>query len=47
MEDGAYEVTPEDLPVWQVYQCSDSGIDLCIAPLRAGQMNDELGVHPD
>ena len=47
MEDGAYEVTPEDLPAWQVYQCSESGIDLCIVPLRAGQMNDELGVHPD
>jgi hypothetical protein len=47
MEDGAYEVTPEDLPAWQVYQCIESGADLCIAPLRAGQMNDELGVHPD
>jgi hypothetical protein len=47
MEDGAYEVTPEDLPAWQVYQCSESGNDLCIARLRAGQMNDELGVHPD
>jgi hypothetical protein len=47
MEDGAYEVAPEDLPAWQVYQCSESGTDLCIAPLRAGQMNDELGVHPD
>jgi hypothetical protein len=47
MEDGSYAVTPEDLPAWQVYQCSESGIDLCITPLRAGQMNDELGVHPD
>ncbi len=47
MEDGAYEVKPEDLPAWQVYQCSESGTDLCIAPLRAGQMNDELGMHPD
>ena len=47
MEDGAYEVKPEDLPAWQVYQCSESGTDFCIAPLRAGQMNDELGVHPD
>jgi len=47
MEDGAYEVKPEDLPAWQVYQCTDSGEDLCITPLRAGQMNDELGLHPD
>ena len=47
MEDGAYEVKPEDLPAWQVYQCSDSGEDLCVAPLHAGQMNDELGLHPD
>ena len=47
MEDGAYEVKPEDLPAWQVYQCSESGTDFCIAPLRAGQMNDELGLHPD
>jgi len=46
-EDGAYEVKPEDLPAWQVYQCSENGTDFCIAPLRAGQMNDELGVHPD
>jgi hypothetical protein len=47
MEDGAYEVQPGDLPAWQVYQCTDSGEDLCITPLRAGQMNDELGLHPD
>ena len=47
MEDGSYEVKPGDLPAWQVYQCSDSGEDLCIAPLRAGQLNDELGIHPD
>ena len=47
MEDGAYEVKPEDLPAWQVYQCTDSGEDLCITPLHAGQMNDELGLHPE
>ena len=47
MEDGAYEIKPEDLPAWQVYQCSDSGEDLCIVPLHAGQMNDELGQHPE
>jgi hypothetical protein len=47
MEDGSYEVKPEDLPAWQVYQCSESGEDLCITPLRAGQLNDEAGEHPD
>jgi len=47
MEDGTYEVKPEDLPAWQVYQCSPSGEDLCIAALRAGQMNDDAGDHPD
>jgi hypothetical protein len=47
MEDGAYEVPPDILPAWQVYQCDEGGEDLCIAPLRAGQMNDELGQHPD
>jgi hypothetical protein len=47
MEDGSYEVKPEDLPAWQVYQCSESGEDLCITALRAGQLNDEAGEHPD
>jgi hypothetical protein len=47
MEDGSYEVKPEDLPAWQVYQCNDAGEDLCIVPLRAGQMNDEAGEHPE
>ncbi|MGA8556767.1 MAG: hypothetical protein WB630_20330 [Candidatus Acidiferrales bacterium] len=46
MEDGTYEVRPEDLPAYQVYQCSLSGKDLCIRPLEAGEMNDRLGVHP-
>jgi hypothetical protein len=40
-------VKPEDLPAWQVYQCNDEGEDLCIVPLRAGQMNDEAGEHPE
>ncbi len=47
MEDGAYEVPPEILPAWQVYQCNENGDDLCIAAVRAGQMNDELGQHPE
>ncbi|HXQ26910.1 MAG TPA: hypothetical protein VN822_10915 [Candidatus Acidoferrales bacterium] len=47
MEQGEYEVQPEDLPVYQVYQCSLSGTDLCIRSLEAGEENDRLGVHPD
>ena len=47
MEDGSYEVQPQDLPAYQVYQCSPDGKRLCIRPLAAGEMNDDLGVHPD
>ncbi len=46
MENGEYTVQPEDLPVYQVYQCSLSGTDLCIRPLAAGEDNDRTGVHP-
>jgi hypothetical protein len=47
MEDGSYDVQPEDLPAYQVYQCSADGKHLCIRPLAAGEMNDDLGIHPD
>jgi hypothetical protein len=47
MENGEYTVQPEDLPLYQVYQCSPRGIDLCIGSLQAGEDNDRLGVHPD
>jgi hypothetical protein len=47
MEEGEYTVQPEDLPVYQVYQCSPSGADVCIRSLQAGEDNDRLGVHPD
>lgn len=46
MEEGDYTVQPQDLPVYQVYQCSMSGTDLCITRLEDGQDNDEMGVHP-
>jgi hypothetical protein len=46
MEEGSYVVQPQDLPVYQVYQCSDRGADLCIMPLEAGEENDNEGVHP-
>jgi hypothetical protein len=46
-EEGHYAVRPEDLPVYQVYQCSAHFADLCIRKLEAGEKNDRLGVHPD
>lgn len=39
-EDGTYEVEDEDLPVYQVNRCDNSGDTLCIRPLAEGEMND-------
>jgi hypothetical protein len=47
MEEGTYVVQPEDLPAYQVYQCSPSGTDLCIRSLKAGEENNRLGVYRD
>jgi hypothetical protein len=47
MENGEYTVQPEDLPAYQVYQCSLRGTELCIRPLVAGEDNDRTGIHPD
>jgi hypothetical protein len=47
MEEGDYTVTDDDLPAYQVYQCTDTGTVLCIRPLEADEDNDRLGVHPD
>ncbi|MGH9770680.1 MAG: hypothetical protein ACRD4Q_03120 [Candidatus Acidiferrales bacterium] len=44
-EKGTYVVQPEDLPVYQVYQCSSTGTDLCISSLHAGEQNNRLGVY--
>ena len=46
MEDGDYTVRAEDLPAYQVYQCSLKGPDLCIRPLAEDEDNDQLGIHP-
>lgn len=45
MEMGRYRVQPADLPVYQVYQCGQDGAALCIHPLKAGEQNDDWGVH--
>ena len=47
MEEGDYTVTDEDLPVYQMYQCTQSGTVLCVRPLEADEDNDRLGVHPE
>jgi hypothetical protein len=46
-EEGDYTVEPEDLPAYQVYQCSEEGTEFCIRALQAGEKNDRLGIHPD
>ena len=45
-EMGRYRVQPADQPVYQVYQCGQYGAALCIHPLKAGEQNDDWGVHP-
>jgi hypothetical protein len=44
-EAGEYLVQPEDLPIYQVYECGPDGTQLCIEALQAGQANDRDGVH--
>ena len=42
-----YVVKPEDLPIWEIYQCDyDDLAKLCIRQLAAGEMNEQLGYHP-
>jgi hypothetical protein len=47
MEAGDYRVQPEDLPAYQIYQCSEDWTELCIRSLEGGELNDQLGVHPN
>lgn len=44
-EEGTYVVQPQDLPIYQVYQCTDTGLDLCVRLLTAGEENNRLGVY--
>jgi hypothetical protein len=45
-EDGDYVVQPGDLPLYQVYECSDDGETLCIAALHAGEKNNAVAGDP-
>jgi hypothetical protein len=47
MEEGDYVVKSEDLPAYQIYQCSEDWTELCIRPLAEGEDNDRLGVRPE
>jgi hypothetical protein len=44
-EDGTYEVQPQDLPMYQVYQCTETGRVLCIRALSAGEQNNGTGAY--
>lgn len=46
IEQGMYVVQARDLPAFRVYQCGSLWTELSIGPLRAGETNDRLGVHP-
>jgi hypothetical protein len=43
-EEGKYVVQQEDLPIYQVYQCTEDGKTLCIRSLKAGEENDRTGL---
>lgn len=40
-EKGDYLVQPGDLPVYEVYQCTENGTEICIRALKAGHYNGE------
>jgi hypothetical protein len=47
MREGRYVVEPEDLPLLQLYQCDEKDLtQLCLRPLRTGEVNGRLGYHP-
>jgi hypothetical protein len=39
MEVGNYNVRPEDLPAYEIYQCGERGRQLCLRSLQAGEKN--------
>ncbi len=43
MQRGTYVVRQSDLPVYQIYQCGQDSGELCIRPLKAGEVN---GANP-
>ena len=47
MESGDYLVKPQDLPVYQIYQCGRNGTEICMRPLKAGEHNGDLDEQSD
>jgi hypothetical protein len=39
MENGVYDVTPDDLPAYEIYRCGEKGAEVCLRSLRAGEKN--------
>lgn len=39
MEVGMYDVRPEDLPAYEIYQCGERGRQVCLRSLEAGEKN--------
>ena len=46
IESGTYIVQPQDLPMFQIFQCQRDLIGLCMRQLEAGERNGRLGYHP-
>ena len=47
MDEGNYIVRAEDLPMTQIYQCSENDpTRLCMRDLTAGERNGRIGYHP-
>lgn len=44
MQLGRYVVQANDLPVWQIFQCGPTDVDLCLRPLRPGSLRDNTDV---
>ena len=39
MENGVYDVTPNDLPACELYRCGNKGRQICLRALQAGEKN--------
>jgi hypothetical protein len=46
IESGTYIVQPQDLPMFEIYQCQPDLIELCMRELVAGERNGRVGYHP-
>jgi hypothetical protein len=46
IESGTYIVQPQDLPMFQIFQCQRDLIGLCMRQLDAGERNGRVGYHP-